>query len=144
MESFTNHGCTIIQNYSSLTHRKNSITLFWQHQQTDNKFLTAATQRSDADFASCETRTKLRKPCGKSAMNSRCTGLRTCLSRRANITESSSIGSRWHAWNTSYNNTYLSLLTNQCLINYVQLQYGDSACNITEVNCTIFSLTWMH
>jgi len=68
-------------------------------QLTDNKLLRAATQRLDAAFASCETRTKLRKPCGKSARNSSCT--ETCIwrSRRANITESSSIGSSWHACN---------------------------------------------
>ena len=65
-------------------------------------FLKAVTQRSDATLASCETRTKLRKPCGKSARNSSCTGRWMCRSRRANVTESSSIGSRWHAWHSQH------------------------------------------
>ena len=54
------------------------------------------THSSDAAFASAETNTKLRKPCGRPPRTSRCAVRPSRRSRRANDTESSSIGSRWH------------------------------------------------
>ena len=57
------------------------------------------TTRSDADFASLLNMTKLRKPWGRSSNTSKWASLPRESSRLQNCTESSTMGSRWQAWN---------------------------------------------
>ena len=63
--------------------------------------LSLLTQRSLPSLASREAREKLRKPCGRSSSSTRSTDLPRERSRRVNMTESSSNGSRWQACNQS-------------------------------------------